>query len=345
MSFVSAENARTLTMPWKFANNIPMYNYGRVQTLKDMVAAGLTGRLLQKWNGILAVDNTYQPVGPLDPWTVPGIYDDPVGNAAAMAIVRGDCERAVDLGVRWKVLGDPADAAAVRRILTPWTTIQNISTDGDSRLTWSYSWPMFIEAAYLIMDSPSWDASFATAMKNMTRFGLDYSSMDVQTENRAVWGCFLNIVSGAFLNDRAVFDRSIERWKELFEANVKNNIPVSEIDRDENSLYYCNFLLNAMTQFAEIARFNGEWLYDHVTNDGSTMYGLWLNVSRWTAQPETFTYWPNSQTIRIQAHVDPLHALWPNDDSQFLIDTYTTTQDYFGFRQGMLAYRNRPLYG
>lgn len=345
MSFVTAEHGRTLTQRRKFGTSIPLFNAGRVSTLSAMIAAGLPTRLQQKWDAILAVDNAYQPVGPLDPWHFPQYADDPVGNEALVSFVRADAEKAVDLAVRWRVLGNPVDAAAVRRIVEPWTTIQTIVNTADSRLNWANKWPMFMQAAQLISDSPSYTAGFHTAMENVTAYGLDYSPAFIQTENRAMWGCLLNVASGAFLNDRQIFDAGIARWCELFDTDIQHNIPVGELDREKDSLHYSNFLLNAMTQTAEIARFNGEWLYDYTTPDGSSFRGLWLNVSRWTAQPETFTYWPNSQTVRIQAHVDPLHALWPNDDSQKLIDTYTTTQDFYGYRQGMLAYRDRPLYG
>lgn len=215
---------------------------------------------------------------------------------------------------------------------------------GDSRLVWSYRWPMFIQAAQLISDSPYYTNSLDESVKGITQDRMGLSSAYTQTENRAMWGVMLELSAGAFLGDRRRFDVGISRWRELFNHDIVANVPVGEIDRGSNSLYYCNFLLNAMTQAAEIARFNGEWLYDYVSPEGSSFKGLWDNVSMWTADPSTFTYWPGSNTIRIQAHVDPLHALWPNSYSQTLINTYTTTQDYFGYRQGLLAYRGQELY-
>lgn len=344
MPLLRAADARTLSMRHKFGNSIPLFNEQRVAALADKISKGLSGRLLQKWNGILAVDNTILPTGPLDPWSFPGHYEDPDGNAAKLAIFRADALPAVDLGVRWKILGDVKDAEAVVRLLTPWTTINTIVNNGNSRLPLCDGWPMFIQAAQLISDSPAYTPSFKNAMENLIARGLSYTTAYIQTENRAVWGCMYDVSAGAFLGDRKVFDRAIARWRELFEHDVKGNIPVGEILREANGLYYCNFLLNAMTQTAEIARVNGEWLYDFKTSDGSTYKGLWETVAGWTANPETYPYWP-SNTIRIQAHVDPLHALWPNSDSQSLIDRFTTTQDYIGYRQGMLAYRDLPLWG
>jgi hypothetical protein len=332
-------------MTYKFATAMPLFNTERVAYLQRLdFESSFTGRMLSKWNAILAVDNTYEPQGPIDPWDFPPYYDDPEASIELTAIIRADAEKAVDLGLRWRVRGDPADAEAVVRILTPWTGI-TIVQDGDSRLTWSNKWPMFIQAAQLVSDSEAYTPEFEAAMKSQTLYGLDYTTAWVQTENRAAWGLVLNIASAGYLNDRDLFDRSIERWRELFDNDIDANIPTGETARGANGLYYCNFWLNAMTQAAELARFYGEWLYDYESPDGSTLMGVWETVAHWTAVPEDYSYWPGSSTVRIQAHVDPLHALWPNSDSQALIDTYTTTQDYFGFRQGMLAYRDRPLYG
>lgn len=345
MTFQGPERIREISMPYKFATELPLYTPGRLDGLKEMISGEtLTTRMQEKWNGILAVDNTYEPVGPLDPWSFPPYYDDPTGNDELTAIIRSDVERAVDLGVRYQVLGNEADAEAVVRILSVWTGI-TIAQNGDSRLPWSNKWPLFIQAAQLIQDSPFYTSEFETAMKAQTTYGLDYSTAFKQTENRAAWGIVLNIASAGYLGDRALFDSSIARWREIFDHDIVSNIPVGETLRGANGLYYCNFWLNAMTQAAELARFYGEWLYDYRSPNGSTFKGVWETVAHWTADPASYTYWPGSATVRIQAHVDPLHALWPNADSQFLIDTYTTTQDYYGYRQGILAYRNRPLYG
>ncbi|WP_256221000.1 alginate lyase family protein [Microbacterium sp. AR7-10] len=342
---MTAERARQVSQPEKFGTSMPLFNEGRLSTLQQMIADGLPMRMAQKWSGILAVDNTYNPVGPLDPWDFPPYYDNPAASDALLAVFRADAEKAVDLGIRWRMLGNPADAEAVARIITPWANIGTISTAGDSRLNWSNKFPLFIQAAQLISDSAAYTPSLKTAMENIVSRGLSYSSAFVQTENRAMWGCMYNVAAAAFLNDRPTMTKAIARWREVFDSDVKDNIPFREILRGDNGLYYSNFLLNAMVQTAEIARFNGEWLYDFRTSDGSTFKGLWERVARWTAVPAEYPYWAGSSTVRIQAHVDPLHALWPNADSQKLIDTYTTTQDYFGYRHGILAYRDRPLYG
>lgn len=342
--FMTAERVRQVSQPAKFGTSMPLFNTGRVETLRQMITAGLTGRMAQKWDDILTVDNTYEPIGPLDPWEFPSYYDNPAASEALRDFVRADADRAVDLGVRWRVLGDPADADAVARILTPWASV-TIGSGGDTRLTMAYRFPQFIQAAQLISDSASYTPSIKDAMEGLATRGLEASPAYTQTANRASWGVMYNMTAAAFIKDRPTMLRAIARWRELFDSDIAANVPVHEITRESNGLYYCNFLLNAMTQAAEIARFNGEWLYDYRSPDGSSFRALWEKVARWTAHPQEYPYWPGSTTPRIQAHVDPLHALWPTGDSQLLIDTYTTTQDFIGYRQGILAYRDRPLWG
>lgn len=345
MSFLSPVDARKLADRSKFGNPLPLFTSQRTGSLLELLESGsLDSRAQAKWNSILLVSNGYTPLGPIDPWDIPSHYSEPEENDAVMAIVESDGKAAVDLALRWRLLGDPADADAVADILSAWVTLSGFNNNGESRLPWCNHWPMFIEAAQLIDGSDAYTPSLKTGMENVTEWGLQYTTAYIQTANRAVWGCMYNVTAGAFLGDRSVFDKAIHRWRELFDHDVAGNIPIEEITRGRNGLFYCNFLLNAMTQTAEIARFNGEWLYDYKTPDGSTYKGLWETVASWTAHPETYPYWPGSGTPRIQAHVDPLHALWPNDDSQLLIDTYTTTQDYYGYRQGILAYRYRPLW-
>lgn len=346
MSFFPPERSRTIAQPNKFATSMLLFNKERLDTLKSILENGQADpRMQQKWDDILAIDNGYQPRGPIDPFNIPPYYDDPVANNKLTVIIRDDGINAVDLGIRYRMLGNEEDAKAVARIIEPWTTIQTFVNNSESRLTWSYKWTLFMQAAQLIEESPAYTPELKSAMVETTRDTMFLSTAYIQTENRAMWGCLFEVGAAAFLNERDRFDRAINRWREIFETDIVGNVPVREILREDQGLHYCNFLLNAMAQVADIARFNGEWLYDFVTSDGSTFKGAWENVAGWTAHPETYPYWPGSGTIRIQAHVDILHALWPNENSQLLIDTYTTTQDTFGYRQGILAYRYRPLWG
>lgn len=345
MSFQVPDRIRTMGQPSKFGS-VSYFNDERLEILGGRLASNtLDSRQKSRWTQILAHDNTSTPLGPLDPFNVPLAYENPTGHEMAKSIITTDGLNAVDFGLRWRVLANSADAEAAVRILRAWSNIGTLVNANDSRLVWSYCWPLFIQAANLVSNSSHYTAQVKSEFEAQTRRGLELSSAHVQTENRAMWGCMMEVSAGSFLRDRKIFDRAIYRYRELFSIDVVDNIPVGEIDRGSNGLYYCNFLLNAMTQTAEIARFNGEWLYDVRAPDGSTMKGLWETVSGWTANPSTYQYWPGSSTVRIQGHTDILHALWPNANSTNLINNYSYTQDFYGHRNTLLAHRNLPLYG
>lgn len=355
MTLYLAEDIRELSLPQKFGGEW-FLTKGRLESLQAMIAAGLTGEMANTWDAILTVSNSAPAVGPLDPFDTPPFYDDGEGAESAIAIIRADLERAVDLAIRWKVLGDPADAAAVVTILTPWTTIGTFNVTNNERLNWANKWTLALQAAMLIRDSAAYTGPFDTAMKAVSLSTLNlYQPAFTMTDNRNMWGVAYQMAVGAFNGDRAIFDSAVWAWRDSMNTSLVNNILVHEVRREGSTqgngttgLYYSNFYLAAAVTAAEIARFNGEWLYDYITPDGSTLRGCWERVAFWTANPARFPYNSSgrpSTTVRILNHVDPLHALWPNESSQYLIDTYAYTQDYRGLRAGVLAYRDRPLIG
>lgn len=343
MVVMTADRVRRMSHPSKFAQDVPLFNTGRVESLQDMIDDGLPARMQTAWNDVLAVPDDYMLQGPLE-WTVPYYYEDPVASAAITGVISADACAAVDLALRWRVLGDTAAAARAAFILDAWSTV-TIGSGGDTGLVWSNKWTLFIQAAQLLEGSAAYTPAIKAAMEAKTDEGFGKSSAYTQTENRAMWGVVYEIAASGFLDRRTVMLRAIDRWRELFEHDITNNIPLGEVRREGNGLYYSNFLLNAMTQAAELARFNGEWLYDFKTSDGSTYRGLWEKIARWTAVPSEYPYWPGSSTTRIQAHVYPLHELWPSSYSTFLVENFTNTQDHHGFRQAILAYMGRPLWG
>jgi hypothetical protein len=366
MTFVTAEHARTLSRPQKFGSPV-FFTAGRVGTLREMLglpdARGMVAtsdaRVNYEWNmRVMAHPLDYEPLGPLDPWHIDEHYD-PEGssNAEQLAIVNGDGEAAVDLAVRWLVLDDEAAGAAAIRILEAWSTIGSFDTNAGSALNWENKWPMFLQAASMMRDHEAYTPTLHAALQTVTSLGLELSGAYTNDNNWAAWGVVLEIASAGILEDRARMDMACRRWRTLFDLAVVDNIPVDEIYREggdqgdgSSGLWYSNFLVDGLTVAAEWARFYGEWLYDYTGSDGSTFKGLYENVRHWTRYPEDYPYNSSpdpSMTVRIMAHDEILHALWPHEESQWLLDNFLTgsVRDNYGMRQFVLAYRDRPLYG
>jgi hypothetical protein len=200
--------------------------------------------------------------------------------------------------------------------------------------------------------------------------------------NWSGWGLVHDFAVATFLNDRSRFNTAIQRWCSAVDQQLKpltgvrgtkagvliQNVPYKEVFRQQNQqgdgsygLYYSMFALNGLTVAAEWARIGGEYLYDYVCPTGQSLYGFWQTVASWMADPGDYPFDTSSDGVpteisRLQGFVDILHSIWPevldgldpstNAATPFLPDvmrTKTTTQDYYGFRGGILGYRDRRL--
>ena len=366
MSVLTADAARKRSQPDKFGAR-PFFTPGRVETLREVLgpldSAGLAhsadARVNYEWNQrVMARPLDALPLGPINPWHIDEHYGDQTDdNEAQLAIVNSDWEMAVDCALRYLVTGEDAAARASVRILQAWATIASFDTNSGSRLNWVDKWPMMIQAAMMVRDHSAYTGALHLNLQDVTRRGLALLTAFTNDDNWAGWGVCYMLAAGVFLEDRALFDTGIRRWRTVFDNAVRDDEPFREVYRQGSGtgdgsfgLWYSNFFLSAMTIAAEWARFGGEWLYDYAGADGSTFQGLVLKIRHWTRFPAEYPYNSSgtpSQTVRIMAHDDILHALWPDAESQWLLDHFPTgsTRDNFGMRMFVLAYRYRPLIG
>lgn len=366
MTFTTPLLARTVNNPSKIGE-VPFFNPGRLLTLQPVLGSRYpTGnsistadrRVNNEWNQrVLGTPSYYEP-SPFNPFSIPSAYDDPEASDALLDIVNADFSAAVDLALKWQMLGDELALESVIAILTGWAGTTSIDTAAaGSALNFLDKWPMMIQAAMMVRDSDLYTPTLHNALSNVTSLGFAVSYMDTRTNNTASWSVCFEIAAAVFLNDHARFRRCVQRWREIFDAAVVTNVPIHEVHREgsgtgngRSGLWYSNFLLSAMIVAAEWARFGGEWLYDYNNAEGSSIEGLTLQVREWTRNPGSFPYNTSgtpSTTVRIMAHDEITHALWPNEDSQWLLDNFPnpSSRDNYGMRQFVLAYRYRPLWG
>lgn len=297
------------------------------------------------------------PEGPINPFTIPNIYDDPEGSGTAVRKIRYDGVAALNFAIRYSLTGSEAAAVAARNQIAPWTTVTGFfaPAGSDTRLAWSDTWPMFIAAGLLIESSQAWTTADHEALKAVTRLSLaEGITTTGYPSNQGAWGVVLDFAAAALLEDAAMFARAERDWKATFNQWVKNNVPVHEVYRQGGTqgngsagLFYSNFMVCALTFGAEWARSNGVWLYDHVAPDGSTLQGLNANVAKWTRSPETFTYNTSgtvSSISEITGHYEVLHALWPSADTAWLVANKPVI-DRYGFRYLTVTHRGQPLRG
>lgn len=200
--------------------------------------------------------------------------------------------------------------------------------------------------------------------------------------NWSGFGLAHDFAVATFLGDRSRFDTAIQRWCSAVDQQLRplegvrgtkegvviQNVPYKEVFRQQNQqgdgsygLYYSMFALNGLTVAAEWARIGGEYLYDYVCPSGQSFYGFWQTIASWMADPADYPFDTSADGVpneisRLQGFVDILHSIWPEvldeldpstePTTPYLPDvmrTKTTTQDYYGYRGGILAYRDRRL--
>lgn len=367
MALLTADKARTLSMPYKFGS-LPFFTPDRVKSLRNILGELDNGGLANtgnasidyEWNTrVMSHSYNYLPLGPIDPWDISGSYDDPENSDTQAAIYEGDANTAVEMAIRWLTLNDARAGAVTVRILEAWSTLSTFVVQSASGLVWSNHWPVYLQAAMMVRNHPAYTVNLELALRDVTERGKVLSQAYTNDENRGAWGVCHDIAVSVFLADRAGFDRAIQRWRSVVDGALVNNVPIHEVYREgsisngngKTGLWYSNFLVYALTAAAEWARFSGEWLYDYVTPDGSSFKGLYENVRTWSNHPETFIYntsgTPQGYPGRRLMHDDVLYALWPSQDGAEILARYPngSSRDTFGMRQHVLVYRNRPLIG
>lgn len=366
MTFQTPTSIRTRSMPAKFGST-PFLPAPRVASLANLIgplssgglAATSDARVNWEWNTRVAgVPNDYQPRASFTSWDIEDHYgDDSPTNAEQLARINNDANAAVGLAIKYLILGDEAALDGAVRVLTAYSSINTWADNNGSILNWNNKWPVFLQAAMLIRNTPAYTPALDAALRLVTSSSAHLSTA-YRENNWGAWGCCFDIASAVFLGDRVRFDRSIRRWRMLFDVAVVNNIPEDEVRREASGqgngrygLWYSNFFLYGMTAAAEWARYAGEWLYDYKSSlDSSTFKGLYENVRYWTRHPELFPYNTSGfplTTIRILAHDEILYALWPSEDGAWLLANYPvgSDRDTYGLHQHVLIYRHRPLYG
>lgn len=364
MSFMTAETARTKSTPSQWAL-MPFWPKPRNDIFLSYNApnSGIP-RLDAETQRMKDASSTYTIKGPISPFYIPSTYGDPDGQAEALLIVDPDTNTCADLAIRYYLYNDVAAGAKAVDIIVAWSTITvwTLNDGATTPLVWASRMPRLIEAAYLLKDkghsayTATVEANFKAMLQRSINAGASPTALGY-TNNVGVWGTVFDIATAKFLNNRASMENAIGLWRQFFDANVVNNIPINEVYREggtqgdgSTGLWYSNFLVYAFTIAAEWARYSGEWIYDHTGPDGSTFEGLAKWVRYYTRHPEEFPYNSSgkpSVTIRSLPHDEILHALWPNEDSQWIINNFPNTndRDSHGLRGAVMIYRNRPLYG
>jgi len=305
----------------------------RLATLKKRVAQKVepTYAAFQKLQKA-ADDQLHQPPHVLSEWYVTGFYRDVKGHQKAKNGLADDANGAYALALAYRMTDDSKYAAAAAALINAWATgVQSMSRKDDSMLSFSYHFSAFIFAADLIKSFPGWPNEQQAAFKEFVRTkAIGMNTMD-RANNWGNWGLVLVLAGAAYLEDQALFDKGVARWKEFIEKQIADDghLP-HEVGRNggvgEHGLWYSHFTLMPQTIAAEVARVNGADLYDYRSPGGHTLRAAFERLAPWARDPQTFPYYkgkdPQGQkATNYVSYWEILNAHWPHPDATAMLAT------------------------
>ncbi|MDP8244252.1 MAG: alginate lyase family protein [Candidatus Hinthialibacter antarcticus] len=262
-------------------------------------------------------------------WYVPGYYRDAEGHVKAKEGLQDDANTAYGFALYYQLTGDETYSEAAARLIDAWTqTVKTMSDKDDSTLSFSYHFPALIFAADLIKTSPRWPKKNQIQFNEFVRKkALPMNTMS-RENNWGNWGLVLVMASASYLDDKPLFERGVNRWKEFIESQIAEDghLP-HEVTRSEGQrgIWYSHFSLMPQTIAAEIARVNGVDLYEYVSPNNRNLKSAYAKIAQWTLKPEEFPYYKGKPGdilgINYYGYFEILLPHWENKNARELIAT------------------------
>lgn len=299
--------AKLATAPGGVAGEV-LITEARLAQIRERLTAGHepTGAYFQSLMNAVAV---YRDAPTREPaqWHVPAFYQDPAGSREAKTRLVHDTTAAYSLALAYRITGDESHAANSARYIMAWVkNVQYQSTADDTQLTFSCTYPGMIYAADLIGPAPG--SAWPTEDRRRFATFLGSTALSMNTASRGNnwgnWGNLLRIAIAAYLDDDALFDTSVARYKEFVRDQIgASDQLIHEVKRNgvvgDQGIGYSHFTLGPQVMAAEIAMVRGVNLYDYVAANGRGLEPVWRKVAQWTHAPETFPYFTGGDIARM----------------------------------------------
>jgi hypothetical protein len=302
----------------------------RLRTLRQRIADRVEPTFSAFWKirQVAASRTNYQPHVP-ETWYVPGYYRDAQGHTTSKRGLQEDANLAYTFALHYRMTDEVRSAEAAARLIDAWAGLQNLRTEDDSKLSFSYHFPALILAADLIVGFDGWPAERQEAFRTFVRKkALPMNTMD-RANNWGNWGLVLVLASAAWLGDATWFGRGVDRWEAFIEHQIAEDGHLAhEVHRNngvgERGIWYTHFSLMPQTIAAEIARVNGVDLYDYVALNGRTLRQAYERVVPWARDPSTFPYFRGEDKSELKgtdyvSYFEILNPRWPNEDAMAML--------------------------
>ena len=293
----------------------------RIETLKQRIQQ----KIEPNYSAYIAMQKDADANLNLEPkapkhWHVPFYYEDAKGHREAKQSLSDSANYAYQFALCYRMNGQEKYAKSAIRIMNAWaTSIETMSIKEDSTLSFSYHFPAMIFAADLLKDSPLWPKDEQQIFKTFVRQSTIKLNTMKSKNNWGNWGLVLVMACETYLEDEALFDTGVQRWKEFIERQIAEDghLP-HEVNRNEgrSGIWYSNFSLLPQTIAAEIALVNGVDLYDYQAPNGRTLRLAYDKLADWIYQPETFPYWKSDPKklggVTYISYFEILNMHWSN---------------------------------
>ena len=283
-------------------------------------------------------------------WHVPGAYVDREGCTRANRPLDTATKASYYLALAYRITGDEKYAQAAVGLIKPWCTgIKTYSKKADSTLSFSYHVPAMIAAADLLRRSPAFTKPDQELFSRFLRDqALPMNSM-ARKNNWGNWGMLLVLTSAAYLDDAALFQTGVQRWKALLESQQdENGILPDEVTRSKGQmgLWYTNFCLFPHTLCAEVARVNGTDLFSYVSPTGRSLRKAHERAIPWLKDPASFSYFQGDPKTLVGVlhipHFELLQPRWPQPDAADLIKRARPIYTHFGIPAETFTHGDLP---
>jgi hypothetical protein len=152
-----------------------------------------------------------------------------------------------------------------------------------------------------------------------------------RANNWGNWGLLLHLSCAAYLDDFTLFQKGVERWKQLIDSQIaEDGHLIHEVKRagsgreGDYGIWYSHFSLMPQTIAAEIARVNGLDLYDYQSPNGHSLRKAYEWLAQFAGEPQRFPYLQGGDASRLVgvnyvSYWEILNNRWPNSDAAYLI--------------------------
>jgi len=284
-------------------------------------------------------------------WYVPGAYKDPEGCGRANRPLDVSTKTSYYLALAYRITGDEKYAQAAVNLIRPWCVgIKSYSKADDSTLSFSYHIPAMIAAADLLKNSPSFTKPDQELFRRFVREQALPMNCMARKNNWGNWGLLLVMTSAAYLDDEKLFNKGIQRWKELLETQQDDSGVLSEeVGRSEGKmgLWYTNFCLFPQTLCAEVARVNNVDLFDYTSPTGRSLRKAYERAIPWQIDPASFPYYKGNPKDLVGVthipHFELLVPRWPNPDASALLRKVRPIYTHYGIPGETFTHGDIPV--